>query len=107
MVEESISHVVQRYLAALQEEGIRAQLGVIFGSHVRGTTDLWSDIDVLVVAPEFDPPRQRRDVDRLWHVAARTDSRIEPFPCGSQQWKSDNSSTILEIARREGQQVTS
>jgi hypothetical protein len=41
----------------------------------------------------------------LWRVAARTDSRIEPIPCGERQWVEDRSSAILEIARREGQVV--
>ncbi len=38
-------------------------------------------------------------------VAARTDSRIEPITCGSRQWREDDSSAILEIARREGEKL--
>jgi len=38
-------------------------------------------------------------------VAARTDSRIEPIPCGERQWIEDDVTPIIEIARREGVQV--
>jgi len=38
-----------------------------------------------------------------WRVAARTDIRIEPIPVGQQKYLTDDSSAILEIARREGE----
>lgn len=81
------------------------RFGVVFGSQAKGQANQWSDIDLLVVSPRFDGPRQRRDVDLLWRLAARTDSRIEPIPCGERQWKEDTSSAIVEIARRDGQEV--
>ena len=57
------------------------------------------------VSPRFDGLRSRQDVDLLWRLAARTDSRIEPVPCGERQWQEDTSSPIIEIARREGERV--
>ena len=44
-------------------------------------------------------------INLLWRVAARTDSRIEPIPVGQQQYQADDTSTIIEIARREGQVI--
>jgi hypothetical protein len=41
-------------------------------------------------------------INKLWHIAARTDSRIEPIPCGQQQWQDNKSDAVLEIARNEG-----
>jgi hypothetical protein len=35
--------------------------------------------------------------------ASRTDNRIEPIPVGEKQYKEDDSSLIIEVARREGQ----
>ena len=57
---------------------------------------------MLVVSPLFDGRRNRQDVDLLWRLAARADSRIEPIPCGVEQWQEDDSSAVIEIARREG-----
>ena len=105
MVAEPALTAVQNYLHALQTHGLPVRFGVVFGSQAKGQANQWSDIDLLVVSPQFDRPRQRRDVDLLWRLAARTDSRIEPIPCGERQWQEDTSSAIVEIARRDGQQV--
>jgi predicted nucleotidyltransferase len=106
MVAESALTAVHNYLSALQANGLPVRFGVVFGSQATGQASQWSDIDLLVVSPQFDGPRRRRDVDLLWRLAARTDSRIEPIPCGERQWKEDTSSAIVEIARRDGQEVT-
>ncbi len=105
MVDEAIARIVRQYLRTLNERGIPIQCGVIFGSQASGYTNTWSDIDLLVVSPRFDGERKRADVNLLWHVAARTDSRIEPIPVGQHQFEGDDSSAIIEIARREGQKI--
>ena len=105
MVDESIRESIRQYMQNLIVEGIPVRYGVIFGSYARGTADEWSDIDLLVVSLRFDQERDRDDIDLLWCVAARTDTRIEPIAVGERQFKEDDSSAIIEIARREGQIV--
>ncbi len=105
MVDESIVNVVKQYLQTLVERDIPVHQGVIFGSQVSGRPHKWSDIDLLVVSPRFDGERKREDVNLLWRIAARTDSRIEPIPVGQHQFEKDDSSAIIEVARREGQVV--
>jgi len=105
MVDESIVRAVKNYLQRLEEQGIPVRFGVIFGSHTSGRPDDWSDIDLLVVSPRFEGERKREDINQLWRAAARIDSRIEPIPVGLLQFDSDDSSAIIEIARRTGQRV--
>ena len=105
MVDEAIAGTVRRYLQELGKKGIAAQFAVVFGSQVSGRSDAFSDIDLLVVSPRFDEKRSRTDVNLLWQVAARTDSRIEPIAVGVLQYEEDDGSAIVEIARREGQKV--
>ena len=106
MVDEAIVRSVRRYLQAVARQGIPVRYGVIFGSYAAGRADSWSDIDLLVVSPQFDSLRERDDINLLWRIAARTDSRIEPISVGERQYQEDDSSAIIEIARREGQIVT-
>lgn len=106
MVNESVVNGVRKYLRALQDQGIAIKFGVIFGSQATGKTDEWSDIDLLVISSRFDNQRNRDDLNLLWRLAARTDNRIEPIPCGERQWLEDDASAIIEIARREGEKVT-
>ncbi len=103
MLEQSVLISVRDYLAAVKKTGISVEFVVVFGSQVNGTCDEWSDIDLLVVSPQFDGMKGRKKLNLLWHLAASIDSRIEPIPCGLEQWKNDDVSAIIEIARREGE----
>jgi len=105
MVAEAVVESVKKYLETVAGHGIPVYQGVIFGSQVHGHPDQWSDIDLLVVSTRFDQPRTRADLNLLWRLAARTDNRIEPIPVGKRQFVEDDSSPIIEIARREGQTV--
>ena len=105
MVDEAIIKTVRNYLRRLEEHGVAVRFGILFGSQTAGQPDQWSDIDLLVVSPQFDGRRTRQAVDLLWRLAARSDSRIEPIPCGERQWEEDDSSAIVEIARRGGQRI--
>ena len=101
MVDETVIALVRRYLAELPALGIHARRAVLFGSFVAGRADEYSDIDLIVIAPEFDGSRETSLVEALWQ-ATTSDNRIEPIPCGEREWDTDESRPILEIARREG-----
>lgn len=103
MVDPAVVTTVRRYLDVLRRDhALEVRQAVVFGSYARGQADKWSDIDLVLVAPRFDVEVTRADISLLWRVAARTDSRIEPIPCGERQWVEDQSSALIEIARREG-----
>ncbi len=105
MADPTIIEIVPQYLRNLAGQGILPRGGVVSGSHASGHPGEWSDIDLLAVSPAFDGTFSREFINRLWRVAARTDSRIEPVPCGERQWAEDTATPIIEIARREGVQV--
>ena len=102
MVDPAIIAKVKEYLRTLSHSGLSVAFGVIFGSHATGQANALSDIDLIVVSPQFDGKISRDIINKLWHIAARTDSRIEPIPCGQQQWQQDNRDAVIEIARNEG-----
>lgn len=105
MVDTTVPGIARRYLQRLASLGIVVDRGVIFGSHARGEATQWSDIDLLVISPRFDAPRTRDDLNLLWRIAVREDSRIEPIPCGSREWLEDETSAVFEMARREGKEL--
>lgn len=106
MVDAAVVKAIRHYVGVLRRDhGLDVERAVVFGSYAKGRADEWSDIDLVVVAPRFDGHFSRDDVSLLWRVAAHTDSRIEPIPCGVRQWDEDQSSAIIEIARREGQVI--
>ena len=106
MVQQPILDIVRSYLRAVNRSGIHASRAVLFGSWARGEARPDSDIDLVIIAPEFDGRRDRKLVNRLWELQASTDWRIEPIVCGERQWLEDDTSPIIEMARREGKVIT-
>jgi hypothetical protein len=68
---------VRDYLLCLTQSGLPISFGVVFGSYAAGTANSDSDIDVMVVSPQFDKKIERQWINQLWRVAARTDSRAD------------------------------
>lgn len=106
MVDPAIVTTVRDYLAAARRAGISVQRAVLFGSCARGENRADSDVDILVIAPEFNEPAGRARADVLWALRAKTDSRIEPFAVGERQWREDAVSVVIEMARREGLEIS-
>jgi predicted nucleotidyltransferase len=102
MVDRRVRRAIRKYLQAVRKSGIDVKKAVLFGSQARGTATEWSDIDLVVIAPELEAPAPRRLRERLWILSGHTDSRIEPIPCGVNEWETDDGTPILEYARREG-----
>jgi len=105
MVEPTIVAVIRNYLLAVRQAGVQASRAILFGSHARGEAHSDSDIDILVIAPEFDASYDKEHIDILWQLRAFTDSHIEPIAVGERRWREDDASAIIEIARREGQEI--
>lgn len=101
MVNQNILNIVAGYVQQVRAAGIAVETAVLFGSTAAGTATAESDIDLIIIAPEFDQ-RSEAQVNLLWELRAFTDPRIEPIACGSQQWQTDESSPILSIARDTG-----
>ena len=107
MAESEIIDIIKRYLAALPAKGIHPTHAILFGSYARGNFHGWSDIDVLVVAPEFDEQRPipLELVTRLWTTARETDLRLQAIPCGVVEWQQPHARPVLSYAEAEGFEI--
>lgn len=68
---EILKEIVDRLVQGLQPERI-----YLFGSRARGEADEGSDIDLLLVVPDSDLPRHRREAlsyDLLWGLRTPVD----------------------------------
>lgn len=105
MVKKSIIASVRKYLQIVGDNGISVKFGIIFGSHAKSEDTEWSDIDLIVVSPDFDYNPERDTVSLLWRLTLKSDNRIEPIAVGEKEWEKDDSRAIIEIARKEGFKV--
>jgi predicted nucleotidyltransferase len=104
MVNPEVIKLVQRYLDILVEHGIKAEKAILFGSQARGTAGPDSDIDILVLAKEFDRDRWAKDSE-LWRLTIKAGYGLQPIPVGPKQFIEDDVSTVIEMARREGIEI--
>jgi len=105
MAETEVIDAIRQYLTSLGGHGIHARRGILFGSHANGTAHEFSDIDLVVLAPEFDAQKTHRMVHELWRAGARMDAPIQPIACGEREWEVDDERPIIEVARREGIEI--
>ena len=106
MARAAVIKLARKYLNNLNANGFNVSFGILFGSQAAGTATKLSDIDLIVVSPDFDKKIKCRTMDKLWQLAGRTDSRIEPIPCGLKRWQKDDYTPIIDIARNEGAMIT-
>jgi predicted nucleotidyltransferase len=104
MVDQAVIQAVRHYLEVLAANGINASKAILFGSQARGTARPESDIDILVLAKEFDRNRWAKE-SKLHILTLQADYRLQPIPVGIKQFRQDDVSPVIEMARREGIEI--
>ena len=71
--------LAKKFIAYLQNQGIKIDSAYLFGSFAKGTEHKWSDIDVAIISSDFSDNRFEEGV-RLMILSHDIDNRIEPVP---------------------------
>jgi uncharacterized protein len=104
MVNQDIINIIKVYLNKLIIKGLIIQKAILYGSFSRNEETESSDIDLMIISPDFDI-----DIDKftpkVWLTAADIDFRIEPYMVGSKRFEEDNVSPIIQIAKQEGIEI--
>lgn len=96
VLSKALEEAVQRLIRGLAPERI-----YLFGSRARGQADETSDVDLLVVVPDSDHPRYRREAmsyNLLWGLSVPIDVIVltqEEFEWGARV-KTSIASTVQE-----------
>jgi predicted nucleotidyltransferase len=88
MVERGITEKIKQFRKAIEEQGIRVTMILLYGSYASGNFRKDSDIDVAVVSPDFGKDRFDEGV-RLFQIACDIDPRIEPIPISPESFEND------------------
>jgi predicted nucleotidyltransferase len=75
---DDLEKVIRIFLDEIQKT-YRLDSAYLFGSHAKGTSNQWSDIDLAVVSPDFSEDLYE-ELLALMRLAAEIDDRIEPRP---------------------------
>jgi len=90
---ETTSHlrpIIRRFCAEVEKMGIHIERVLLFGSQASQTAQDGSDIDLIVISPDFAPYSQRERLELLGVAAARI---LEPVQA--------NGFTPQEIEKRQ------
>ena len=85
---ENIKNDVNRFINELRKK-YRVYAAYIYGSYSKGDANVWSDIDVAVVSPDFSDDLFDERLE-LMRIAAFIDDRIEPHPFKVEDFESSN-----------------
>ena len=83
-VDKKIQEFIQLTGKALELEAV-----YLFGSHARGNSHEWSDIDLAIVSPDFCGDRFD-DTTRLIPYILKVDTAIEVHPFRPEEFSTDN-----------------
>jgi predicted nucleotidyltransferase len=54
-IPDQIRKVIDEYVRAFENNHIRVQSAVLFGSYAEGRANEWSDVDIALVSDSFKP----------------------------------------------------
>jgi predicted nucleotidyltransferase len=75
---QNLEKIVQIFLDEVQKV-YRVDSAYLFGSHAKGTSNQWSDIDLAIISPDFSDDLYDERLT-LMRLAVDIDDRIEPKP---------------------------
>lgn len=95
--------IVKKYAEALKNARFPFRAVYLFGSHARGKSHRWSDIDIAVVSNQF---QKNYDENRwlLWQLRMEVDTRIEPHGFTVKDFQSEEDPMVYEI-RKTGMRI--
>lgn len=105
MAQGEIIEIVRNYGRLLVSMGINIEKVFLYGSWARNDATKDSDIDVMLVSSSYE---QKDDSLRAktWRATEKIDLRIEPFMITQKKYISDDISPILQIAKKEGIEIS-
>ena len=77
--QSQIKRIVSRYRKELIQSGIRVTATYIFGSYAHGLAHEGSDIDLIIVSPDFNEMNLRERLELLGLAAIRILEPIQAF----------------------------
>lgn len=97
-INEDIRKTTIRFRNVLEGRGIPVEKMIVFGSYAKGRARHDSDIDICVVSPEFGKD-SIEELQFLLKQRRKIDSRIEPMPISSLEYRKTSSPLIFEIKK--------
>jgi predicted nucleotidyltransferase len=104
MSKSEVIIILNSYIRLLRKAGIPIEKAYLHGSYAHDNASESSDIDVMLISPFFDTTDDLI-LSSPWRYTVKIDHRIEPVAIGSERYKSDDISPIIQIVKKEGIEI--
>ncbi|MEW6425456.1 MAG: nucleotidyltransferase domain-containing protein [Bacillota bacterium] len=89
-----IEKIIGRFKNALENHGVKVDKIILFGSHAKGTANKFSDIDLVVISPDFAKMNFQRRCEILGKAIAHVMEPIEPLAYTPEEFRNISVSNI-------------
>ena len=86
VIDAKVKRVISECIKELKRNNIPIDNIILFGSHAKGTSKKFSDIDLLIVSPIFKGDRIE-DKNKIRKYILKVSSEIEVIPCSREEFK--------------------
>lgn len=102
--QKDISLIAKKYKIKMEEAGYPIEKLILFGSYARGAQHDWSDVDFVVVSPEYNKKNSFDELTEANIIAARVSPMIEAHPATPQEWELGDNPWLAE-AKKYGREI--
>lgn len=93
-IDRRIMESIKKYIEKVSEY-YKIEAIILFGSYAKGTENESSDIDIAVISSDFDDIIE--DEAKLIGLTWKIDTRIEPHPITSEDYKKISNPFVKEV----------
>jgi len=99
MDKETVYEIIRQFKEILETTGIKAEKIILYGSYADGTPHEGSDIDLVVISPDFEGRGLWERIKMISKAIRIIFEPIEAIPLTPEEWERGDS-MMVEIAKR-------
>lgn len=104
MATEEVIELSRRYVLLLNSQGLSVEKAYLFGSYAKGSETTLSDIDLLIVAKNYNEDDDLM-AGRMWMLTRKVSTKIEPVFVSSDRFRDDDSSQLIQTVKSTGIEI--
>jgi predicted nucleotidyltransferase len=104
MEQGTVINLIKRYLLLLDTEGIPVSKAFLYGSYAEHTANDDSDIDLLIVADNFDNADDML-IGKIWYLTKKINTKIEPYLISTNRFYQDDTSPLIQLVKQYGIEI--
>jgi len=105
MVARETRLIIKKYISELKKNGLEISKVFLYGSHAYGKPNKDSDIDLVIISPQFDNSDREKYSAILWLATEVVDYLIEPIGVGEKFFNSNEFSPLLDLVKAKGLEI--